>query len=82
MSSVKTSQGMPTDNLKPSSRHWKDWAGCDTKQVGAITGQSGNMVDYYAREIDQERLAKVAMDKYAEWTKTEQKSGEVVKYAV
>ena len=40
------------------------------------------MVDYYAREIDQERLAKVAMDKYAEWTKTEQKSGEVVKYAV
>ncbi len=77
MSSVKTSQGTLTDNLKPSSRHWKDWAGCDTKQVGAIIGQSGNMVDYYAREIDQERLAQGAMDKYAEWTKTEQESGEI-----
>ncbi len=77
MSSVKTSQGMLTGNLKPSSRHWKDRAGCDTKQVGAITGQSGNMVDYYAKKIDQERLAKVAMDKYAGWTRTEQKSGEI-----
>ena len=26
LSSERTSRGTPTDNLKPSSRHWKDWA--------------------------------------------------------
>jgi hypothetical protein len=41
-----------------------------TKQVGSITGQSDKMVDLYARQIEQEKLAKVAMKKYAEWSKS------------
>lgn len=42
-------------------------AGCTVPQVSAITGQSHQMVEYYGKGVDQEALARVAMDKYAEW---------------
>ncbi len=42
------------------------YAGCTTKQVGFISGQSDKMVDYYARHIEQQKLAKVGMKKYAD----------------
>jgi integrase len=45
------------------------YAGCTEKEVGSITGQSRRMVEHYAKEIEQERLAKVAMNKYAEWSR-------------
>lgn len=36
-------------------------AGCTTQQAGAITGQSDAVVAYYARQVDQARLAAQAM---------------------
>lgn len=45
------------------------YAGCTEKEVGSITGQSKRMVEHYAKEIEQEQLAKVAMNKYAEWSR-------------
>ncbi len=77
---IHNAQGYVTHGLRKNAVIRLLYAGCTTEQVGSITGQSNRMVDYYARQIDQERLAKVAMDKYAEWTKTERKSGEVVKW--
>ena len=45
------------------------YADCTTKQVGSITGQSDKMVDFYVRQIEQEKLAEVGVKKYAEWSK-------------
>ena len=44
-------------------------AGCTTQQVGAITGQSDEIVAYYARGVDQKRLARAAMEKLEAWTR-------------
>lgn len=44
------------------------YAGCSAAEVGSITGQTQQMVDHYAKQIEQEKLAQVAMTKYAEWS--------------
>lgn len=44
------------------------YASCTTEQVGSITGHSPKMVDYYAKDIEQEKLAVIAMGKYAQWS--------------
>ena len=44
-------------------------AGCSTHEAGSITGQSADMVEYYARQIDQQKLAKSAMQKLILWGK-------------
>lgn len=38
-------------------------AGCSTKQIAAITGQSDQMVEHYAKMADRERLAEAAVTK-------------------
>jgi hypothetical protein len=38
--------------------------GCTTAQVAAITRQSMQMVEHYARRRDQRKLAQVAMGKW------------------
>lgn len=38
-------------------------AGCSTKQISAITGQSDQMVEHYAKMADRERLAQAAVTK-------------------
>jgi integrase len=38
-------------------------AGCTTAQVQAITGQTSEMVEHYARQVDQEKLAHEAIAK-------------------
>lgn len=38
-------------------------AGCSTKQIAAVTGQSDQMVEHYAKGADQKRLAKAAVVK-------------------
>ena len=43
-------------------------AGCTIPQAGSITGQTDETVSYYARQIEQEKLAKVAMEKYEAWS--------------
>jgi integrase len=40
--------------------------GCTTAQVAAITRQSMQMVEHYARRRDQRKLAQVAMRKWSE----------------
>ena len=62
-----------THGLRKNAVLRLSYAGCTTKQVGSITGQSDKMVDHYARHIEQQKLAKVGMEKYAVWTKSEQK---------
>ena len=42
-------------------------AGCSVKEVGSITGQSDEMVLYYARLMEQKSLAKTAMAKLEKW---------------
>jgi hypothetical protein len=39
-------------------------AGCTDAEVAAITGQSRDMVEYYAREVNQRRLAASAVLKW------------------
>lgn len=39
-------------------------AGCTTQEAGAITGQTDETVAYYARQIEQEKLADAAMAKW------------------
>lgn len=39
-------------------------AGCTTTEVASITGQSMQMVEHYAREVNQKRLATSAMDRW------------------
>lgn len=65
--------GYVIHGLRKNVVHRLLYAGCTTKQVGSITGQSDAIVEYYAKEIEQQRLAVVAMEKYAEWTKQDQK---------
>ncbi|MCB7127928.1 MAG: tyrosine-type recombinase/integrase [Candidatus Brocadiales bacterium] len=74
-------QGFVIHGLRKNAVIRLIYAGCTVQLVGSITGQSNQMVDYYARQIDQERLAAVAMGKYAEWSKNEKsgESGELVK---
>lgn len=39
-------------------------AGCTDAEVAAITGQSRQMVEHYARLVNQERLARTAILKW------------------
>lgn len=39
-------------------------AGCTDAEVSAITGQSRDMIEHYARQVSQERLARSAMRKW------------------
>jgi integrase len=47
--------------LRKSAVHALLFAGCSTDEVMAITGQSQNMVDHYAKKIDQHRLGDAAI---------------------
>lgn len=58
----------PTHGLRKNAVIRLLYAGCTEKEVGSVTGQSRRMVEHYAKEIDQEKLARVAMSKYAEWS--------------
>ncbi len=46
-------------------------AGCSIEQTGAITGQSDEMVKYYSRHMEQEKLAEVGMQKYEAWSQNQ-----------
>ncbi|CAA2139627.1 hypothetical protein HYPP_01542 [Hyphomicrobium sp. ghe19] len=46
-------------------------AGCTTAEVASITGQSFEMVEHYAREVSQRRLAVVAIAKWENAERTE-----------
>lgn len=39
-------------------------AGCTDAEVGAITGQSREMVEFYGRQVNQQRLAAAAILKW------------------
>lgn len=39
-------------------------AGCSTAEVSSITGQTFEMVQHYAQQVDQKRMARAAMDKW------------------
>jgi len=45
--------------------------GCTTQETGAITGQTDETVSYYAKGINQRKLAIKAMARYATWTSPE-----------
>lgn len=47
-------------------------AGCTDAEVGAITGQSRQMIEHYARQVNQEKLARVAI---AKWGRSESAIG-------
>ncbi len=53
-------------------------AGCTTQEAGSITGQTDEIVSYYARKIDQEKLVDTAMKRLSDWTNKEQNSGSKV----
>jgi len=40
-------------------------AGCTVPETASITGQSHQMVEHYAKEVNQSRLADSAMGKWA-----------------
>ena len=46
-------------------------AGCTPKEAGGITGQSVETVLYYARHMEQKKLARVAMAKLEAWSRNQ-----------
>jgi len=46
-------------------------AGCTDAQVGAVTGQSREMISHYAERVNQKTLASDAMALWQNGTKTE-----------
>ena len=46
-------------------------AGCTTAEVQAVTGQSVEMVEHYARDVDKRKLAKSGMQKLENASATE-----------
>jgi len=46
-------------------------AGCSIKETGSITGQSAETVLYYARQMEQKKLARVAMAKLEAWSRNQ-----------
>ena len=46
-------------------------AGCTTAEVQAITGQSVEMVEHYAKDVDKRKLAKSGMKKLENASATE-----------
>lgn len=46
-------------------------AGCTTAEVASITGQSFEMVEHYAREVNQRKLAVAAIAKWENAERTE-----------
>ena len=45
-------------------------AGCTTAEVQAITGQSVEMVEHYARDVNKRKLAKSGMQKWENASET------------
>jgi integrase len=52
-------------------------AGCEIPEVSSVTGQSFEMVQHYAQQVNRTRLAKSAMDKWG--TASGESSGEILK---
>jgi len=50
--------------LRRNSISYQLEAGCSVPEVSSITGQTFEMVQHYAQQVDQERMAKTAMDKW------------------
>ena len=46
-------------------------AGCTTAEVAAITGQSFDMVEHYAKQVNQKKLAAAAILKWENAERTE-----------
>lgn len=70
-----------THGLRKNAVHQLLLAGCSHKQVGSITGQTQQTVEYYARQIDQRAMAKDAMKMWEKYTDQEQtKDGKVVNF--
>lgn len=56
-------EGMVFHGLRKTTAVVLAEAGCSTKQIAAITGQSDQMVEHYAKMADRERLAEAAVTK-------------------
>lgn len=56
--------GMVPHGLRKSAVCFLLEAGCETAEVAAITGQSFDMIEHYARDINSQRLARRAIAKW------------------
>jgi integrase len=56
-------EGMVFHGLRKTTAVVLAEAGCSTKQIAAVTGQSDQMVEHYAKMADRERLAEAAVTK-------------------
>ncbi len=61
---MKPLHGLVFHGLRKSSVVFLFEAGCTGAEVAAITGQSMQMVEHYAREVNQKKLAAAAVLKW------------------
>lgn len=57
-------KGLVFHGLRKSAIVFLLEAGCTDAEVAAITGQSRQMVEHYARLVNQKKLAAVAINKW------------------